>query len=204
MLGALKSGTTNGHLLTAMQWKSIHDFIGFYSYAYRDMYVKNVAFPILTKEMLDKLVSFIKPLQLPVLDVCAGKGFFAKQLSYSNIHVRAIDNQSSTYHGGKHTPKHFNVEIKDSLGCLNRTGHEIILMSWPDYDKDFAFKIAKEMRSDQFLIYQGEGEGGCVANDSFFEYIDSSFTPVYDIGEFNREHSQFFGINDFWYILQKK
>ena len=67
-------------------------------------------------------------------------------------------------------------------------------------------KVLQAMSPGQVLIYQGEGFGGCTADDAFHEELENSglwaAAPkvTQDLAE---NHLQFAGIHDRWTVWMK-
>ena len=60
------------------------------------------------------------------------------------------------------------------------------------------------MKSGQYLIYQGEGCGGCTADENFFRELEEKFQYFPRISsKLNDFHTQFEGIHDWWEIYRK-
>jgi len=53
----------------------------------------------------------------------------------------------------------------------NKRIYDTILISWPNYKSNFAYKILENMTKGQTLIFIGEGYGGCTVNDIFFNKL---------------------------------
>jgi len=66
---------------------------------------------------------------------------------------------------------------------------DIVLLSWPPYNESMAREVWELLPKNKKLLYIGEDEWGCTADDSFFEavegkeiatdYIDT-FPGIYD------------------------
>lgn len=80
-----------------------------------------------------------------------------------------------------------------------------VIMAWPRYDRNDAYRIIRKMKPGQKLYYQGESWGGCCANDRFFEYLETHFTILaIPTRTLNAKTVQFIGIRDEWSVYIKK
>lgn len=128
---------------------------------------------------------------------------------YTTIDYRSSDNYSS--YNTKESPfakahpncktvvKESAVETIKKIDKPNST----VCVVWPPYDTSDAADMVKEiLKNDnvQYLIYVGEGRGGCTADDDFFEILDEKFekSGKYDM------LSRFDGIYDNFYGYRKK
>ena len=83
--------------------------------------------------------------------------------------------------------------------------YDTVLLVWPNCETQFAKNVACAMRSGQVLIYEGESEGGCTADEEFFQYLRHSFNPsVAGMAELNKNHRTFPGLHDKWWIGTKR
>jgi len=83
--------------------------------------------------------------------------------------------------------------------------YDTVLLVWPNCETQFAKNVACAMRSGQTLVYEGESEGGCTADQEFFQYLRSSFSPnVCEMAELNKNHRTFPGLHDKWWIGIKR
>jgi len=73
-------------------------------------------------------------------------------------------------------------------------------MSWPDYESDFAFDIWETMKRGSELVYIGESEGGCNANEKFFK----STHPYIQNINLAKNFVSFPGIHDSIHVYKKR
>lgn len=175
-------------LITQFQWNQFLQNSTYQEqYEARQKHIQFLGFPIITKEVINELSSFLG--NMKVADLGCGTGYISAALKSRGVNIDAYDNYSSNYSVGKmnnaqyceiHNVDYFEIDLEQ---------YHAILMSWPDYDSDNAFKIASKMKPGQILIYQGESKGGCTADDKFFDLID--------------DETQFFELIDMYYILNE-
>ena len=136
----------------------------------RQKHIQLLGFPIITKEVIFELASFLG--KMKVADLGCGTGYISAALKARGVNIDAYDDYSSNYSVGKmnnaqyceiHNVDYFEIDLEQ---------YHAILMSWPDYDSENAFEIASKMKPGQILIYQGESKGGCTADDNFFDLVN--------------------------------
>lgn len=177
----------------------IGDDFSLAAYSIRESYIRNIAFPLYSKEVIKILSKFLR--NKKILEVGSGFGYLARLLQNNSVNIRSIDSNTSRYYAdtvleNKYSLKHI---VGNAIPKV-RTRYDVILMSWPDYDSDFAYKIISKMNKGQILIYQGEGYGGCTGDAKFHDKLRMQYTiPIEDI--LNKYHVQFNGIHDYWKVV---
>jgi SAM-dependent methyltransferase len=195
-------------LITQFQWNQFLQNSTYQEqYEARQKHIQFLGFPIITKEVINELNSFLG--NMKVADLGCGTGYISAALQSRGVNIDAYDNYSSNYSVGKMNNAQYceihNVDYFD----IDLVQYHAILMSWPDYDSDNAFKIACKMKPGQILIYQGESKGGCTADDNFFDLIDDEtqffelIEMYYILNEYHVNFSQI-GIHDHWRIYRKR
>lgn len=176
---------------------------GFCKYYYRSEYIKDLGFCIVTTETENVLATFLSTKK--VVDIGARTGFLSKILSNKGVNVTAVDIGDGSYFGVEYQkiPKWYNIQIIDATQ-LDLSSFDVILLSWPDYEKSTAYDIIKNMKKGQILVYEGEGPGGCTADDNFHDYL-KNFMYLEDITDrLNEHHIQFPGIYDWWAVYEAR
>ena len=139
-----------------------------------------------------------------VIEIGAGTGFLSKQLIENGVIVTAIDShikgQSDYGFALYHTPI-LHIDGIEYLKTYENIA-DCIILSWPNYDNDFAASILDNMQSGQRLYYMGEREGGCTANDRFFHLLEQKAEKNYSLTEKLQKHSLSWScIHDDWYVF---
>jgi hypothetical protein len=62
-----------------------------------------------------------------------------------------------------------------------------------------AYDVALNMVPGSYLIYVGEGWGGCNGDDQFFEYLNNQFEETNYLAI-----PKWFGLNDYCSVYRKK
>jgi 16S rRNA G966 N2-methylase RsmD len=110
------------------------------------------------------------------LEVMAGSGMLSYSLQQQGISIISTDNFS--WEGQWNVDKNYWTGIQniDAVKATKKycKNVDIIFMSWP-YMDSMAYKVLKTMRNVNkkcIMIYIGEDQGGCNADDKFFKNIN--------------------------------
>ena len=150
-------------------------------------------FAVLTEEMVTR----IKPYG-PILEVGAGTGYWAYEFKKQGMNYLATDaypgRGNKYFAGAKSWSKVEELTAVEAVRCYpDRT----LLMCWPEYCEIWPLEALKEYKGDIF-IYIGEEEGGCCADDDFFEYLHSHWDEREELAM-----PQFFGLHDVAIIYER-
>lgn len=167
----------------------------------RDEYVKT-SWTILTHEVAVLLAAYIG--KRKTLDAGAGTGYMSahlEQLGATNITASDIGGEMFSKYGMSQVYKRDHEG--DSCSLLPGD-FEVVILSWPPYNKPFGFLVAEKMKPGSILIYNGEGDGGNTGDDVFHYSLDIDFELQEEITDnLNNEHVRFSGINDRWHVYKK-
>jgi hypothetical protein len=175
----------------------VEDFVSVFST--REKYIEQFGFVLLTREVLITLANQLQGKK--VVDVGAGSGYLSAELE-----KRGVDIIASDMGGMECLQYRIRRVIKrdhegDSLRLLPGN-YDAVIMCWPH--GSFAARVITMMKSGQTLIYEGEGQGGCTANDDFFDILDKRWRAQdRQTKELNKRHVQFSGIHDYWDVFVK-
>lgn len=194
-----------GNLISVDKWKEKlgadkHSF-GFTPgiFEFRTKYIHKYGFYILTKESFDNIVEICEGKKC--IEVGCGTGFLSANLVNAGISCDAVDNKSRKYG----FEEDYVEVIEYDCTKIDFLDYDVVIMCWPCYKSDHAYQILKNMHPGQILIYQGEGHGGCCADDQFFDHLSENFDEDEDSSDaINKNHVQFPGIHDFWTVTRKK
>ncbi len=167
----------------------------------RPHYNRKFGFPYITKECAQALSDLIG--DAPTLDAGSGTGFISKELGRLNPAAQIVAAEWDGHKGYGFEQIYRRDHHGDAVALL--PGHfDFVLLSWPNYDSPFGLNVATAMKKGQTLVYQGEMQGGCTANDDFFEEIERNWTvKSRETESLNRHHCQFTAIHDVWLVLEK-
>lgn len=124
-----------------------------------------------------------------VVEIGAGTGYWAWQLSQLGVDVRAYD---IAPHGNHHCHD-VSYHPVEQGGPEKAAEHpdRVLLLCWPPYDRPMAHEALTAYTGDS-LIYIGEGHGGCTADDAFHEKLAAEWEAVSGSGA---DHINFYGIH---------
>jgi hypothetical protein len=151
--------------------------------------------------LTDDLLTIMKELtnNLSVIEVMAGTGWLFFWMKRYGINViKSTDDFSwKNYNNCFMSSCEFaSVKNERAIDTIANTKADVVVMSWPPYETLAAQLVWEEMKPNQYLIYIGEGEGGCNANDKFFDYIKPNIKKKYSILSWPN-------IYDYLYFIQK-
>jgi hypothetical protein len=164
----------------------------------RDEFLPQFGFAILNAAAIDALRGCG-----PILEIGAGCGYWSHELRAAGLDVIATD----PYPTGKEA--HYScikdgwrllwmeVEPLTAADAIAKYPGRALLTVWPDLRDEWT-SGALEAYSGQRVMYVGEGDGGCTANDRFHEILAEQFTQVATV-----HIPQFFGIHDRLQIYER-
>jgi hypothetical protein len=166
-------------------------------YAIREMYLDH-AFVAYNDELLTALKKFCDRKKMKIVhEVCCGTGWFSHWMRKYGIPLdKAIDNKTwATYKmDNSFLPI---VTQDDAVRFVKRSGDaDMFVLSWP-YMNPLAHMIWKAMKPGQYLLYIGEGKGGCTADSGFFHATGSyQITDDKDFNKVTNAFIRFRGLHD--------
>lgn len=174
------------------------------SFRFRDIYIREFGFSLISKSWIVALKdNIIKDSKC--LEIMAGRGLLAKSLKDIGVDIIATDNLE--WQSGKYYPiweSHFTkIEKLDCLEAIEKYGNDVefIVVSWAPYDESICYDALIMMRKvspNCKMIFIGEGQGGCTADDEFFEATKyaSDKDEQNKLDEINSHYQKFVGIHD--------
>lgn len=130
------------------------------------------------------------------LEVMAGAGHLSFALKKLGINIITTDDLS-WQELKKWTPV-TEIEQLTANKAIRKYGKDvdIVIMAWP-YMDSYAYQALKMLyivNPNALVIYIGEGEGGCTADDRFFEHWDEIEDER--LKEAQTKYERFFGMHD--------
>jgi len=119
-------------------------------------------------------VTWIKKLvrDATVVELGAGRGYWAWQLRQAGVKVQAYDpgtpGEDNEYFK---TAGRFSHVFRRDHTAIDDYPDAVLMMVWPGYGAEWAADALKRYRGDM-LIYAGESMGGCTADDEFYEVLE--------------------------------
>lgn len=139
------------------------------------------------------------------VEVGAGTGWLSHLLAKQGIDITASDLGGSAFSGYQMQRVWKRDHEGDSLSLLPGV-FDAVILTWPAYDSPFASQVLQAMSIGQLLFYEGESQGGCTADDSFFQALADSkqWRKLPELtSDLNEHHLQFDGIHDHWGVWVK-
>lgn len=113
-----------------------------------------------------------------VVEAGAGGGYWAWQLAQSGVRVAAYE--PADWRANHFVSRSPWVPVLRNDHTVTKKHPECaLLLCWPSYNEPWAGKALSLYGGDQ-LFYAGEGEGGCCADDSFFNLLAAEWDEVAD------------------------
>lgn len=177
-------------------------------YAQRRRFLAEIGFCLVTAEVIDALATQL--VEKKVLEAGSGSGWLAARLGERGINIVAAD--WTDYRTADRSSKRgypirevFRLDHHGNAVDLLPGDYDTVLLVWPNCETQFARNVAFAMQSGQVLIYEGEPECGCTADQEFFRYLRNSFNPsVSGMAGLNKNHRTFPGLHDKWWIGTKR
>jgi hypothetical protein len=150
----------------------------------RDQYIERYGFVIPTRVLIEGIIKYG-----PVIDLGCGNGYLSFLIQSLGGDVIAMDHTPPSQGKNKYWEhRRFNrgegaPDSREWIKVLNGTVNEAVtyertlLLSWPNLNSKFAYNAAKAYKG-KTMIYIGEGDGGCTADDSFHELLENEWTEV--------------------------
>lgn len=135
----------------------------------------------------------------PIVEIGAGTGYLAHMLSQAGAEIDAYDISIPEENEYQFTSDfYYPVEVIDSVEFRDPEDRTL-LISWPCYDRDWAYHYLKEFLDcgGEYLIYIGEDKCGCTATDSFFDLMNESTALIETV-----EIDHFYFVHDKLYIMR--
>ncbi len=137
----------------------------------------------------------------PIIEIGAGTGYWAALLRNRGVDLRAFDTFPASLdeddnHWYKNTESFTDVERADET-VVSQFADRALMLAWPPYGDPMGARTL-ELYQGNTLIYIGEGEGGCCADDDFFARLEAEWVEVEDL-----LLPQWDGIND-WLTVYRR
>jgi hypothetical protein len=138
-----------------------------------------------------------------IVDPIAGTGYWTYLLAQSGVDCVAYDkdppqpsNESNLWH--KYSSTFGFVRQGDAVDAVTVVSpSKTLFLSWPPYDELVAYEVLHAYRGER-LIYIGEGNGGCTADETFFAELEAGWTEVA-----SHTIAQWSGIHDFVMVFDR-
>ena len=142
--------------------------------------IEKFGFPVITDEAVQAILRFGPKF----LEVGSGLGYLSYLIKERGGDVIATDIATVDHSKYAHIlkPKHYWIwpQVMKGLRAVKRYPQRTLILSWPCYNDDWAFKVLRASQC-RYLVYIGEGWGGCTATDKFFKLLDENLVEVEDL-----------------------
>ena len=133
-----------------------------------------------------------------VVEPGAGTGYWAWQMQQAGIDTVAYDlNEPGP--GNGYARRQWATVLPDDATAPKHHPDRALFLCWPSYAEPWAAQSLACYRGD-LLIYCGEGDGGCTADDAFFELRDAEWEETGD----SPKHVSYWGIHDYLTAYRRK
>lgn len=163
------------NLLVEEKWKKIikTKMLNFSSEDWENMwnFRREISWHIPSDSLIDLLKSYS-----PIVSVGSGLAYTEKMVLEKGGEIVATDlypDKTNKWCTGEFN--RMGIDKKSSSEAVKAYPDRNVFMAWPPYDNPMAFETVKAMEVGRFLIYIGEGYGGCTGDDNLFHYLDSHF-----------------------------
>ena len=144
----------------------------------REEFRKGISWHIPTNDLIDTLKKYS-----PIVSVGCGFAYTEKLAEKEGANIILTDispdldnkwckNDSINFPDG--------ILKMDAKSAVKSFKDRNVFMAWPPYDNEMAYKVANAMEVGKYLIYVGEGHGGCNGDDNFFNLLYKNFEEVDD------------------------
>lgn len=173
-------------------WEAVKDHYREMNYRERTIYTCQYAWAIPSPAAVDYVA---KASGGKIIEIGAGTGYWANQLTQVGVHVVAYDlypvdgPTENEYHRVITEPEYrspftsLHPYFPVCLGGAEMAGvypDRTLLLCWPPYDEPVARDAlaSYQQAGGRNLIYIGEGKGGCTGDDAFHQLLKDHWMPV--------------------------
>lgn len=170
----------------------------------RNAFIKDFGFVYLTKECAQALTEFL--MSMRCLDVGSGTGWLSHLLAERGVETVAADKGGDAF-AQHRMSKVWKRDFEGDAVTLLPGEFDAVILTWPHVSSGLASRVVDTMKQGQVLVYQGEGSGGCTAEEAFFDVIENTalWEPLETVTrQLNEVHVQFDGLHDTWLVARKR
>lgn len=118
----------------------------------------------------------------PIVEIGAGTGYWSNLLQQMGATIWPFD-KDPPGPGGENEYKHsttFTTVIQGGPEVLDRVRCRTLFLCWPPYDDPMAANCLYRHRGP-YVVYIGESEGGCTADEAFHTTLDTFWSSVHHV-----------------------
>jgi hypothetical protein len=163
----------------------------------RDKFIAKFGFAIMSDEAGEIIARYA-----PILEVGAGCGYWSYELRKAGVDVVATEPHPGMKYGA--IPEAWKpwIELDPITGtdAVAKYPGRSLLVGWPSLNDPWPSDTLKAFNNPgSIVIYVGEGDGGCTADDNFHNQLRDDFELIMDVAI-----PQFVGIHDDLTVWQRK
>lgn len=160
----------------------------------RENYICRFGFAIPTAAVIKKLKSLG-----PYVETGAGSGYWSYELKQAGVDVIATDmNPANTKYTKEEWKSYLQIEKISGFDAVQKYPSRTLLTVWPEYNQRWTSDMLVAY-TGSMVVYVGEGEGGCTADDEFHCHLAKYFNCLREI-----RIPQFMGLHDRVFIYKRK
>ena len=111
-----------------------------------------------------------------VVESGAGGGYWAWQMEQAGVSVAAYD-PNEPGDGNHFARRSWTTVLRDDHSAPKYHPDRALFLCWPSYADPWAAQ-SLACYSGDLLIYAGEGDGGCCADDEFFRLLEAEWDEI--------------------------
>lgn len=161
-------------------------------------------------DTLEFVARYLSPL---AAEIGAGTGYWAWQLSQLGVDIIAYDLYPPQHTGQNHYHSPRTEDERELQGITREVFFDVrganhliarehpdrtLFLCWPPYSSNMA-NLALRAYKGKRLVYIGESEGGCTADDAFFKRLGRDWEEID-----SHKPVQWWGIHDWVYVYERK
>lgn len=164
-------------------------------YGLRNLFIQKFGFSIPTYELVVKL----KKLS-PLVEIGAGTGMLSYLVKNAGGHITPYDTHPPRLKTNRYRfSKEFLPVLKGDHRSLAKHPNSTLLLCWPPYNTSMGYKcLSARTWRGKHLVVIGESNGGCTADDKFFNKLTQDWELLEEI-----RIPQFPGIHDYAAVYKR-
>lgn len=157
----------------------------------RSGYIRKFGFAIPSDAAMEVIAKYA-----PIVEVGAGSGYWSYEAKRRGIDIVPTDPGTGCYgfddrnHWIKRAACWLDIEPLFGVQAIERYPDRNLLTVWPDHQNDWPCDTLYKF-TGRFVIYVGEGRGGCTGDDAFHDLLNARFEEIQEI-----DIPQFYGLHD--------
>lgn len=173
-------------------------------FADRWILVRQFGYALVPGALADALAQLIG--QRSALEAGSGCGYLAAALRYRGVRLRVNDASRQDDNPYRFLVMHCEPDdVSDGADCIRKHNPDVLILSWPNHETDFAARCARALRPGGLLIYCGYARGGYTASADFFDILNDDFELNVQASRFlNARAMSYEDMRDKWFVFEKK